>query len=60
MLRFKFSKADAALVLISKALGTPLDLEHFIEHLLRLPLLCSLMLRPLKPLIEEIRDKARE
>ena len=60
LLRFKLAETDAALVLIREALGAPLNLEHFVEHLLRLPLLSSVVLRPLKPFIEEVGDEARE
>ena len=60
LLGFKLAEADAALVLIREALRAPLDLEHFVEHLLRLPLLSSVVLRPLKPFIEEVGDETRE
>ena len=37
LLGLELTKADAALVLIRETLRVPLDLEHFVQHLLVFP-----------------------
>ena len=54
---FEFSEANAALVLICEALGTPLDLEHGVEHLCCFSVFLTDMLCSLKPIIEEVWDE---
>lgn len=60
LFRLKFSKTDAALILIRQYLRRPLDSKHLLQHRGAPPLVLSLQLRLLEPLVERVGDEASE